>query len=212
MEEFSSPAYYNSYLYQAETLYAGILKERVIDKICKNTTGEYVIPPIPHEIQNCINKTFDIEIGSEKLKLEIRNPNGPGTIPLQFQFEPQNCTSKLEPFQSAVQQKDPSIIIGTSLSAGIFLVLLSVVVIYHKFCKKDDEARADENPMYEGAADYEYDNIDNCAEATDTTMRTETIDTRREVRAEVVDRNSNYGEEVEGWEGALTSDNNPDYD
>ena len=155
-----------------------------------------------------------MKIESKKLKLKIRNPNGPGTIPLQFQFEPQNCTSKLEPFQSAVQQKDPSIIIGTSLSAGFFLVLLSVVVIYHKFCKKEDEAQADENPMYEGAADYEYDNVDNSSEVTSTIMGRETTDTsmRREVRAEVVDRNSIYGEEVEGWEGALTSDNNPDYD
>ena len=155
-----------------------------------------------------------MKIESKKLKLKIRNPNGPGTIPLQFQFEADNCTAKLEPIQSAVQQKDPSIIIGTSLSAGIFLVLLSVVVIYRKFCKKDDEAQADENPMYEGAADYEYDNVDNSSEATDTTMGRETTDTtmRREVRAEVVDRNSIYGEEVEGWEGAVTSDNNPDYD
>ena len=68
--------------------------------------------------------------------------------------------------------------------------------------------------MYEGAADYEYDNVDNSSEVTDTIMGRETTDTtmRREVRAEVVDRNSIYGEEVEGWEGALTSDNNPDYD
>ena len=115
MQEFSSPAYYNNYPYQAETLFGGYFKEGFIDKICKNTTGEYVIPAIPQEIRNCVNKTFGIKIGSEKLKLKIVNPNGPGTIPLQFQFEPQNCTSKLEPFQSAVQQKDPSLIIGTSL-------------------------------------------------------------------------------------------------
>ena len=87
-------------------------------------------------------------------------------------------------------------------------------MIYRKCCKKTDEAQADENPMYEGAADYEYDNVDNSSEVTDTIMGRETKDTtmRREVRAEVVDRNSIYGEEVEGWEGALTSDNNPDYD
>ena len=215
-EVWSSIAYYNFYHAFPDKLYAGLLQEEVIKNICDNGQLEFVIPFLPNEIVHCVTKPPSVEIGSKTLKLEIINPSGPGTIPLQFHFEADNCTSKLETAQSAEQERypEPDVIIGTSLSAGIFLVLVSIVVICQKCRKKTDEAQADENPMYEGAADYEYDNVDNSSEVTDTIMGRETTDTtmRREVRAEVVDRNSIYGEELEGWEGALTSDNNPDYD
>ena len=55
-EEFSRPAYFNAYhlpAHQTENLYTGLLKEKVLDKVCKKASGEYVIPPIPREIQNC---------------------------------------------------------------------------------------------------------------------------------------------------------------
>ena len=100
-EAWSSPAYYNIYPYRVENLYSGLLKEKVIDKICKKANGEYLIPSVPTEIQNCINKSLKIESAS-KLKVEIMNPNGPGTITRQYQLETTNCSS-ISPNEPSVQ-------------------------------------------------------------------------------------------------------------
>ena len=213
---FSSPAYYNQD-YTIENLFAGLLKDKVFDKICRKDLGGYFLPDPPKEIQHCINYSLEIERESKVWKFEITNPRGPGQIPVEVQLDSDlNCTSSQVP-QTADSKRQferarQAVIIGSSVS--LVIVFVSAVMIYRKCCKKTDEAQADENPMYEGAADYEYDNVDNSSEVTDTIMGRETTDTtmRREVRAEVVDRNSIYGEEVEGWVGALTSDNNPDYD
>ena len=67
--------------------------------------------------------------------------------------------------------------------------------------------QADENPVYEGAPDYEYLDVTNYNDNGLTTKR------RREVKAEVVDRSSVYGEMEEGgWEDAVARDNNPYYE
>ena len=63
------------------------------------------------------------------------------------------------------------------------------------------------NPVYDGAADYEYDEM----VTHDSTKVIMTV--RREVKAEVVDRSSIYGEEEgEGWENAVVVDNNHYYE
>ena len=66
--------------------------------------------------------------------------------------------------------------------------------------------QADENPRYEGAPDYEYDEVANHDNA-----EIQNNNGRRKVRAEVVDRCSIYREKEEGWEDVAT-DNNPYYD
>ena len=67
--------------------------------------------------------------------------------------------------------------------------------------------QADENPVYEGAPDYEYLDMTNYNDNGLTTKR------RREVKADIVDRSSVYGEMEEGgWEDAVERDNNPYYE
>ena len=75
------------------------------------------------------------------------------------------CNSTLsQVFQPAQSEPDFLIlafIIGTPFLASLFLVLISAVV-FRKSCntkKKIGKARADVNPVYEGATDYEYDEM-----------------------------------------------------
>ena len=87
-----------------------------------------------------------------------------------------------------------------------FSIILAVVI--YRSCyntRKEATDQVDVNPMYDGAADYEYEEM--------TSHETNKVLTRkREVTAEVVDRSSIYGEEEEGWEDAIVVDNNPYYE
>ena len=68
------------------------------------------------------------------------------------------------------------------------------------------KAQTSVNPDYAGAADYEYYEMGNYDTMEESSRR------RKEVKGEVVDRCSVYGEkEEEGWENALAIDSNPDY-
>ena len=92
----------------------------------------------------------------------------------------------------------------------LFLLLIFATTVachrcYKKKKKRKEETRSEENPTYDGA-DYEYDEMTNFDNVEVSTTR------RREVKAEVVDRSSVYGEEEEGWEGAVVVDNNTYYE
>ena len=90
-----------------------------------------------------------------------------------------------------------------------FFIILAVVIYRSCYENKRKERidQADVNPMYDSAADYEYEEM--------TNLDTNKISTRkREVTAEVVDRNSTYGEEEEEgeWGDPVVVDNNPYYE
>ena len=59
--------------------------------------------------------------------------------------------------------------------------------------------------------DYEYDTTGQDYDY-DTMGGEVSTRRRREVKMEVVDRNSVYGKTEEGWEGAVLVDNNPVYE
>ena len=98
-----------------------------------------------------------------------------------------------------------------AIVATVVLVSLLIMVIIICQCylknKRVEAMQTDENPVYEGAPDYEYIDLTNYNDTGPTTNR------RREVKAEVVDRSSVYGEMEEGdWEDAVAKDNNPYYE
>ena len=63
--------------------------------------------------------------------------------------------------------------------------------------------------MYDGGRDYDYYEEDDYYD----TMEVSTRMRKKEVKAEVVDRNSIYGEkEGDGWEDAIVVDENPNYE
>ena len=98
------------------------------------------------------------------------------------------------------------IIIGASVLVSIIVLTVVVRLVYSK--KEQLQKPADVNPVYDGAADYEYedDNEDNYDTMEVSTRR------KKEVKAEVVDRSSIYGEKEEGWEDAVVIDENPNYE
>ena len=76
-----------------------------------------------------------------------------------------------------------------------------------KSCRKrKDQAQTDENPAYDGATDYEYDEVETPNSSKEVSVQ------KREVKAEVVDRNSVYGESEEGWEDAVVNEINDNYE
>ena len=102
-------------------------------------------------------------------------------------------------------------IIGLISGAVILVVIVVIIVIVlvwskKKRQKKNQEAQADVNPVYDGAADYEYDDMGNYDSMEVSTRK------KKELKAEVVDRSSIYGEKEEGWEDAVVVDENPNYE
>ena len=89
-------------------------------------------------------------------------------------------------------------------------MILAIVIVYKVFfnkCqKRKDQTQTDGNPVYEGAADYEYDEVETPNSSNEVSVQ------KREVKAEVVDRNSVYGESEEGWEDAVVNDCNDNYE
>ena len=99
------------------------------------------------------------------------------------------------------------IIIGASVLVSIIVLTVVVRLMYSKKKQRSElQVPADVNPVYDGA-DYEYedDNEDNYDTMEVSTRR------KKEVKAEVVDRCSIYGEKEEGWEDAVIIDENPNY-
>ena len=98
------------------------------------------------------------------------------------------------------------IIAALSLAMTIFIIAIACLVCSKKNQeKREQKSQADKNPVYEEAADYEYDEMGNYDTLEESTIG------KKEVKAEVVDRCSIYGEKEEGWEDAVAVDNNPDY-
>ena len=94
---------------------------------------------------------------------------------------------------------------------GVILFIVIIVVaslICSKKCRKKEAGQADVNPVYDGGIDYEYDEMENYSSVEMSSLSPK----RREVKAEVVDRSSIYGEEEEGWENVVIVDNNPYYE
>ena len=96
---------------------------------------------------------------------------------------------------------------GISFAALVVIIVVIFVSwrCFQKKQKKEQEAQADVNPVYGAAGDYEYDDMDNYDTMEESTRR------KKEVKAEVVDRSSIYGEKEEGWEDAVIIDENPNY-
>ena len=94
------------------------------------------------------------------------------------------------------------IIAALSLAMTIFIVAIACLFAPRKTMKRGNRNL---KQIYEGAADYEYDEMGNYDTLEESTIR------KKEVKAEVVDRCSIYGEKEEGWEGAVAVDNNLDY-
>jgi len=79
--------------------------------------------------------------------------------------------------------------------------------------KKEEEVQqTDVNPVYEGAADYDYDDMGNCANMKNYSIDEVSSTHKKQVKAEVINRNSIYGESEEGWENAVVVDNNQYYE
>ena len=102
---------------------------------------------------------------------------------------------------------------GIIISTSAFVLITVVVVVVCLVCskkknqkKKEQEAQADVNPVYDGGLDYEYDDMGNY-DSMEVSIRK-----KREVKAELVDRCSIYGEKEEGWEDAVAIDENPNYE
>ena len=81
------------------------------------------------------------------------------------------------------------VIIGVSVLVITIVIVVVVICSKRKRKKTNLEGRADVNPVYDGAADYEYeyDEMGNYDMGNYDTME-ESIRRKKEVKAEVVDR------------------------
>ena len=88
----------------------------------------------------------------------------------------------------------------------IFIIVIACLVCSKKNQeKREQKSQADKNPVYEGAADYEYDEMENYDTLEESTIG------KKEVKAEVVERSSIYGQKEEGWENVVAVDTNSYY-
>ena len=214
-----------------QDLYSGLLQEQVIDKICKRENGQLLIPAIPGKIQKCVNNpTYDNTTNSVSFEIvppQISYSSASATVTtiVKTEFSGLKCQSDVNEEQEEGEKGDEQVddsgskdggtplplttlglIIGACASLAIIVVIIVIACfVCSKKNRNEKEVEADVNPVYDGAADYDYDDLGNYDSIEVSTRR------RREVRAELVDRSSIYGEKEEGWEGTLAVDNNPDY-
>lgn len=222
----SSHSSYNPYScsnIRPQDLYSGLLQEQVLDRICKKENGEFLIPDIPKEIQKCVKKR-DVDEASSKLSFDIVSPcTKDKTDVVEGALREVNCTHVVtegEKKEASVSQNGDllsptkiGLIIGIPILVIIIVTVVACVTCSKKNQKKEQEGQQDVNPVYEGAADYEYDDMGNY-DATEQFDSNEVSSApKKEVKAEVVDRNSIYGESEEGgWENAVIVDNNQYYE
>lgn len=162
-----------------------------------------IVDPKDENENKMIEKTFKIDEDCA----HIVNASSPNLNEGNNQTEP--------PYESISHIKDTegmmmTIIIG----ASVLVVVIVIVVVTCLLCfrkkkqKKESKSRqADRNPVYDGDLDYVYDDMGNY-----DTMEESTRGKKTEVKDEVVDRSSIYGEKEEGWENAVVVDENPNYE
>ena len=208
----SSDIIYNDNSQDITTLYSGLLKEKVVDKICVN--GTFSTPEIPEELKNCVRNKDIIDDGFlRSFEFTLINPENEETSTLVSApvVEDGQCpVSSKKHFLEETQTSETKVGLIVFFAALLFLLLIFATTVachrcYQKKKRRKEETRSDENPTYDGA-DYEYDEMTDFDNVEVSTTR------RREVKAEVVDRSSIYGEEEEGWEGAVVVDNNTYYE
>ena len=209
----SHPFYYNDYnvLPSIEDLYSEGLQNQVVDKACVNEDGELFVPDIPDELKECVvrgnntRKSTGTSIRSTQLSFTITDPkneNRKKVVKSEFKND-EDCAphGKTESRDGGVDGRDPKgeaengqfVIMGVIIGVSVLVITIVIVVVVicskRKRKKTNLEGRADVNPVYDGAADYEYeyDEMGNYDMGNYDTME-ESIRRKKEVKAEVVDR------------------------
>ena len=212
---------YNSYDIKIEGLYSGLLQNQVVQEICIRNGWFPAIPDIPEELKNCVSFEklskkakgweFIFEIvhplnkdRTSRIKAHVSKECSPSDIKVQGDIGNSRAKGK--------QNKKQNWMVGTVVGGSILVIAIIITVgIASRICpktkkqKNEPEARVDVNPEYAVAADYVYDEMGNDDNIEVLTMR------KREVKAEVVDRSSIYGEKEEGWENIVAVDTNSYY-
>ena len=220
---WSLPTSYNNYMApiidKIPNLYSGLLQNQVIDQICLKKGSVPSTPNIPEELNNCVsfqklskNKkgwefSFDIthplnKDRTTRVRAQISKDCMPSNITRQGVIGNRTASGKQN---NKKQNWTIGIAVGTSV-----LVSASIITIFCCICSKKKnelEARVDLNPVYDGAVDYVYDEMGN-DDSNEVLSRSRR---KTEVKAEVVDRSSIYGEKEEGWEDAVAIDSNSYY-
>ena len=195
--------------FESEYLYGGLLKEKVFNKTCKKNDGGYLIPDTPKEVKHCVQK-ITITEKSKQLSYNVVSPcykNSHALVEsLLSDVKSPGPSLLTEDEGEAISFATIGLIIGVSVLVLLAIIVIAYKVLFKKCQKRKDKNQTDENPTYEGAADYEYDEVEILNSSNKVSVQ------KREVKAEVVDRNSVYGESEEGWEDAIVNDTNDNYE
>ena len=198
-------------IFKPEKIYGGLLRKSVFNKTCKKEDGKYLIPDVPKEIKHCVLKTT-IDEKSKQLSVTVVTPcyKNSHTVVISLLNDVKCPVPSLLPKEEGEEISSTTIwlIIGVSILIVVIIAIVIVGKVLFKKCqKRKEQTQTDENPAYEGATDYEYDEVE-----TLNNSNKEVSVRKKEVKAEVVDRNSVYGESEEGWEDAIVNDCNDNYE
>ena len=214
--------YHNAFT-KIKDLYSGMLQKQVVDKTCVKKDRELSVPDIPEELSKCVlNSTVMQGTESTNISFTIQDPRSimPRQIVKSEIKRNENCSSVATEVEKERRDKGESgsqagtgiiiscSIIGTLL--GVILVAAAIWMCFKRF-KNERMLKQDINVNYDRAGvDYEYDTT---GQDYDYDTMGDEVSTRRrrEIKMEVVDRNSIYGKTEEGWEGAVAVDKNPVY-
>ena len=204
---WSQVTHYNADL-KMESIYSGLLQEKFSEEICAKRKSGFQIPEIleiPDGIKDCVFKDNIRRDGPHRFTIPIVKPNGlRGRSDIVVDCEQTKIRTN-PVHQSGNKQTNNHMFIVLFCSSFFvaLIVIITAMVVYRKCVlnKKKNEAKAEVNPDYAGAADYEYDDMGNYDSI-------EVVPKKKEVKAEVVDRSSIYGKKEEGWEDAVAVDTN----
>ena len=222
----SLESFYNADL-TIESIFSGLLKGKFSEQLCAKSNKEEftasMVPEIPKEINKCVQKDDVKSDGPNRFTISISNPKkGQGERDITIDCENPSI-------------RNVNAVIPTIIGMAVLIIALVPVLVVYLVCRKKKQDRkadipADVNPVYEGAADYDYDemNYDTMGneDGIEVTVKKKEVTlsvlscpflfalnkTSNQVKAEAVDRSSVYGEEEQGWEDAVAVDVNPTYD
>ena len=163
---WSRVSHYNADL-TIEEIYSGLLQDKFRKQVCakSNSVGSTIpdFPEIPNGIKDCVFRDSIRRDGPHGYIIPIVNPRGgPGRSEITVECEPTSNKTDLK--QNSEKRRTENYMFVITISGSCIVALIVTSVAFY-FCvktfqnHKKKKAQVDLNPVYNGGAEYEYDNM-----------------------------------------------------
>ena len=167
--KLSQVSHYNFYHdegWNIKNLYSGLLRGKFIGKLCAkfaNSNGSesssLQIPEVPVELNRCVFSKDIKRKGQNHFTVPIVNPNGQGRSNIIVNCNDMSIHNEVKQPNSQSQSQLPAIIGGSIVAIVLVILVVVILICLKKKQQSEADIPTDVNPVYEGAADYDYDEM-----------------------------------------------------